>query len=73
MLNALTITLLKAGKEPNYPQNFRPISLLNHDTKLYAKVIANRLFDLLISLIHPDQSGLTKGRQTQDDEYHSSR
>lgn len=64
MLKALVITLPKPGKEPTTPQNFCPISPLN--TKLYAKVIANKLFDLLPNLIHPDQSGFTKGFQTSD-------
>lgn len=66
MLKALIVNISKPGKEPTIPQHFWPISLLNHDTKLYAKVIANRLVDLLPSLIHPDQSRFTKGHQTSD-------
>lgn len=66
ILKALVITLPKPGKEPATPQNFHPISFLNDDTKLYAKMIANRFFDLLPNLIHPDQSGFTKVRQTSD-------
>lgn len=34
MLTAMIITWLKPGKESTAPQNFHPISLLNHDMKL---------------------------------------
>lgn len=66
MLKALIITLPKPGKDPSTPQNFRPLWLLNNDLKLYAKLIALWLVDILPEIIHPDQSGFSKGRQTSD-------
>jgi len=42
--------------------NWRPITLLNVDYKIASKVIAKRIERVLPSLIHPDQTGLMKGR-----------
>lgn len=61
-LQALIITLPKPGKEPTIPQNFRPISLLKLDLKMYAKTITTRLLNVIPMLIHRDQSG----RQASD-------
>lgn len=66
MLKALIITLPKPGKDLTEPQNFRPISLLDNDLKLYAKLIARRVNEVLPDFVHPDQSGIMKGCQTSD-------
>ena len=57
------ITLLpKKDKDPLYVKNHRPISLLNTDYKIIAKVMANRLKSCLNEIIHEDQTGFMKGR-----------
>lgn len=66
MLRALVVTLPKSGKDAIIPQNFRPISLLNMDLKVYAKVIATRMAEVTPSLIAPDQMGFVKGHQAPD-------
>lgn len=57
------ITLVpKKDKDRTNLKNWRPISLLNFDYKLVAKVLANRIIDSLPKLIDPDQTGYIKER-----------
>ncbi|KAL9961456.1 hypothetical protein ACROYT_G030398 [Oculina patagonica] len=57
------ITLIeKKGKERNYLENWRPISLTNVDAKIASKVIAARVIKVLPEIIHCNQTGYVKGR-----------
>ena len=58
---ALITLLFKKGDRLD-PKNWRPISLLNSDYKILARIVAGRLSKVLQLLIHPDQSCGVQGR-----------
>ena len=61
------ITLVeKKGKDKRLIKNWRPISLINVDTKIISKVLASRLEKVLPKLIHPNQNAFVKGRSIFD-------
>uniref|UniRef100_A0A8C5WC34 Reverse transcriptase domain-containing protein n=1 Tax=Leptobrachium leishanense TaxID=445787 RepID=A0A8C5WC34_9ANUR len=62
-----TISLIpKPGKDHTACGNYRPISLLNNDMKLLARILADRLKRFLPQLIDPDQVGFIPGREARD-------
>ena len=56
----------KIGRNPLYLNNWRPLTLLNVDYKLFSKVIAMRLNTVMSDIIDPMQSGFMKNRSTVD-------
>lgn len=63
-LRKALITLIP---KPDKPQTkcelYRPVSLINNDAKILAKVLALRLEDHLPAIINNDQNGFVKNRQ----------
>ncbi len=63
-LTQATISLiLKKGKNPLDCSSYRPISLLCCDYKILIKSLANRLNDVIPTLINQDQTGFIPGQQ----------
>ena len=62
------LSLLPKGTniDLNYLSNWRPISLLCTDSKIYSRVLATRLESVLDKLIHPNQAGYVRGRSITD-------
>uniref|UniRef100_A0A670K308 Reverse transcriptase domain-containing protein n=1 Tax=Podarcis muralis TaxID=64176 RepID=A0A670K308_PODMU len=61
------ITLIpKSEMEKTQLKNYRPISLLNVDYKIFADILARRLKKVLAEVIHKDQAGFLPRRHLSD-------
>lgn len=56
------IALLKPGKEPTCPKNFRPVSLLYHLFKAFEIIVLNRIVGHIDEKLIQKQAGLRKGK-----------
>lgn len=63
---AIISLLLKKDKDPQECSSYRPLSLLNTDIKIFAKLLARRLQPLMLKLVHCDQTGFIKTRTSSD-------
>ena len=67
-ITRVVITLLKKGGRHVWEDldDYRPITLLNTELKILARVLANRLQLVISDLIGPEQNYAVKGRLIQD-------
>jgi hypothetical protein len=62
LYNANIYLFLKQDREETNPSSYRPISMLNVDFNIFAKILANRLNEFIGSIIHTDQTGFIPNR-----------
>lgn len=65
-LEAIITIIPKEGKDRTLGSSYRPISLLNTDTKVFTKVIAGMKKTIMTDIIHEDQVGFVSGREGRD-------
>ncbi|KAJ8656559.1 hypothetical protein O0I10_007636 [Lichtheimia ornata] len=64
-LETRMVLLFKKG-DPELLANWRPLSLINSDAKLFTKLIANRINPILSRIINPYQTGFMSHRLISD-------
>ena len=63
---ALISLLLKKDKDPTQCSSYHPLSLLNSDLKIFAKLLAHHRESHMPSLVSSDQTGFIKSRPAAD-------
>ena len=60
------LSLFYKKGDPTLVSNYRPISSMNTDCKMYTNLINGRICPWVITKIHPDQAGFVPGRLITD-------
>lgn len=68
LAQAVITLILKKEKEPTDCRSYRPMSLTNYDSRIFSKILANRLNKVVPSLLllHPDQVGFIRNCHSAD-------
>lgn len=66
MIHAHISVIPKEKRDTKQCNNFRTISLLNVDLKLFAKILARRLAAQLKNIVYYDQVGFMPDREARD-------
>lgn len=64
MREVVIVLIPKPGKDLGIPKSYRPISLLQVDIKILAKILALLLNQVILTLVHKDQAGFMPGSNT---------
>jgi hypothetical protein len=67
-LDGVVVSLYKAGERADI-SNYRPITLLNTDYRVLAKVLASRLQRVVGTVISPEQTAFLEGRRIGENIY----
>ena len=62
MRRGLLCLIPKKDRDPMILKNWRPLTLMNSDHKVFAKILANRMKPILVDIIGPQQCGYMEGR-----------
>ena len=65
-INYSFITLIPKVDDASYPADFRPISLLNCTLKIITKLLANRIQQVILRMVHTNQYGFLNNICIQD-------
>lgn len=65
-LMAIVCMIPKSQSDDSLSTNYRPISMINTDIKILAKILAARLKLIIGTLVHSDQVGFMPSRQAGD-------
>lgn len=63
---ARIVVFLKPGEDPSMVKSYRPISLLNHNAKIFASVLVLRLNKIITAYVYQDQAGFMPARHLAD-------